>query len=76
MCHAWLLLYCCCFWMLLPSLLAWIKLPIGKCQGAVLSVVVAGFVADAFSRAAAVAAGMGEALPAGEPVTRASSSCS
>jgi TPP-dependent indolepyruvate ferredoxin oxidoreductase alpha subunit len=33
MCHAWLLLYGCCCLMLLPSLLAWAKLPLGACVG-------------------------------------------
>jgi hypothetical protein len=30
MCHAWTLLYGCCWLMLLPSLLAWLQLPLGE----------------------------------------------
>lgn len=30
MCHAWTLLYGCCWLMLLPSLLAWLQLPLGQ----------------------------------------------
>jgi len=30
MCHAWLLLYGCCCLMLLPSLLAWLRVPTGE----------------------------------------------